>query len=452
MNVIAIDIKDFKRIRLFRAKITKEQGLILIGGNNGQGKSSVLDALLVALNPGSLAGIKAPIREGAEEAQIAITVGPYRIVRRIRQGAKSGGLTIYRDGQAQDRPTDLLRELLGELFVDPMKWMNAEPIEQRRILAKIVGLDFAEIDAKLAELKQREKFLDEQQSKLEHQAEALESHPDAPAEPISAADVAAEIQAAIEHNSTGSRLTAAADSVRVEIDQATRQVVNAQIEIERLERALSEARQNKIHMEAKVDDATKREATLRESAAQVTLIDLAPLNEKLASIEEINRKVNANIAKETARATWKAAEAELGKCIEERSILEGRKKKMLAEAHFPVEGLSFDAHGVLFNGQPLNSNGSQAEQIRVAIAVSLAQRGQCAPLIVRAGNDLDNHSMELLAQEAERHGSQIFVEIVANRNDEGGYDKEADFYVEEGELVGYQNPQSTLPEGEERAS
>ena len=133
-------------------------------------------------------------------------------------------------------------------------------------------------------------------------------------------------------------------------------------------------------------------------------------------------------------------------------MLEGRKKKMLAEAQFPVEGLSFDAHGVLFNGQPLNSNGSQAEQIRVAIAVSLAQRGQCAPLIVRAGNDLDNHSMELLAQEAERHGSQIFVEVVANRNDEGGYDKEADFYVEEGELVGYQNPQATLPEGEEKAS
>ena len=63
MRIVQFHAENFKRLGL--VEITPEGNLVTIGGKNGQGKSSVLDAIFVALKGRAVAPPK-PIRAGEE--------------------------------------------------------------------------------------------------------------------------------------------------------------------------------------------------------------------------------------------------------------------------------------------------------------------------------------------------------------------------------------------------
>jgi hypothetical protein len=76
-----------------------------------------------------------------------------------------------------------------------------------------------------------------------------------------------------------------------------------------------------------------------------------------------------------------------------------------------VDGLSFDDSGVLLNGLPF-SQASQAEQLRVSVAMGFAQNPELKVLLVRDGSLLDGNSLNLLDQMARDHDGQVWIERV----------------------------------------
>ena len=71
MNILELHVENVKRIKVVNIKPLTNP--VIIGGMNGQGKSSVLDSIMYAL-AGAKALPEKPIREGQEKLNITITI------------------------------------------------------------------------------------------------------------------------------------------------------------------------------------------------------------------------------------------------------------------------------------------------------------------------------------------------------------------------------------------
>src|SRR5690349_11343820 len=137
MKVIQLSAENFKRISAI--DITPEGTLITLGGKNGAGKSSVLDAIAVALGGASLVP-EEPIRQGESEGTVTVDLGEFIVTRKftreVVRDLESEGGTQYgptrstlviknREGLKYPSPQAMLDKLLGRLTFDPMAFKDA---------------------------------------------------------------------------------------------------------------------------------------------------------------------------------------------------------------------------------------------------------------------------------------------------------------------------------------
>ena len=69
MKIIRLQSENVKRLRA--VEITPEGDLVVIGGRNNQGKSSVLDSIQMVLGGKGAQPVR-PIRDGSKEAKIVL--------------------------------------------------------------------------------------------------------------------------------------------------------------------------------------------------------------------------------------------------------------------------------------------------------------------------------------------------------------------------------------------
>lgn len=124
MKIIKFRADNVKR--LTAVEITPEGHLVQITGKNGQGKTSVLDAIWWAL--GGKDNIQGqPIRKGAKSARIKLTLGdtePELLVE--RRFTDKGDYLFVRnaDGSRRDQPQTILDRLVGNMTLDPLGFMS----------------------------------------------------------------------------------------------------------------------------------------------------------------------------------------------------------------------------------------------------------------------------------------------------------------------------------------
>lgn len=90
-----------------------------------------------------------------------------------------------------------------------------------------------------------------------------------------------------------------------------------------------------------------------------------------------------------------------------------QKAQALADAKFPVDGLTFDDTGVLYRGVPL-SQASSAEQIRVSLAMGMALNPRLRVLMIKDGSLLDEDSMAAIREQVTEGGYQLWLERVGD--------------------------------------
>ena len=109
---------------------------------------------------------------------------------------------------------------------------------------------------------------------------------------------------------------------------------------------------------------------------------------------------------------------------EEIDTLENRKRKMLASAKFPIPELGLSDSGVTLNGLPFEQ-ASSAEQLRASVAMGLAMNPKLKIMLIKDGSLLDENSLRMVAEMAEKADAQIWMERV-------GEGKETSVVIEDG--------------------
>lgn len=376
-------------------------GVVVIGGNNGHGKTSTLDAIEMALG-GKKSVPPKPVHDGADEARVVLELSDLIVTREFKAG-DSRLVVTSKDGVPYRQPQAILDALYDahRIAFDPLEFMRLRDSEKGEALMRLVGLDFTALDA------QRQRAYD-QRTDVNRDVKAAERrvadlknsgapHKEVPASPLDTGALVQE-RAALESRAELRRQS------NVKIDAAERVIAANTAEIARLQDHIDHHRKMLVgfhnDLEA-IDDPTAR---------------LAEIDDQLGRSSQINQRVSANAslaAAERDLATHTAASNEYTRQI---SDIAEQKRSMIADAKYPVAGLRFTEDGdVLFNDQPL-SQASAAEQLRVSTAIGLKLNPNLRLMLVRDGSLLDDSSMAELARMAEEADALVLVERVGDKD------------------------------------
>ena len=410
LTIVRLTAENVKRLRA--VSITPDGNLVVLSGRNGQGKTSVLDAIEYAL--GGKPDVAEPVRRGQDSAEVVCDLGDLIVRRRFVAGGSTTLEVTTREGLRYPSPQKILDELVGRLTFDPLQFARQEPKKQRETLQRLVGLDFS-ADEKRADLVFNERTVVNREVKAATaRIAAMPEHSGVPAEPVSASDIAAEMQRAQQVNSQN------ADNRRA-LAQAEQEVVTRRQHVENLRAALAKA-------EESLRSGDEAVANLRERVAGARDLDLAPLTQRLATIDQTNQKVRANQLRRDIAAELASKQGKADELTAELDAIAKRQVAAIEAARMPVPGLGLGQVGVTLNGLPLEQ-ASAAEQLRVSVAIALAMNPRLRVLLIRDASLLDHDSLRLVAEMAQAAGAQVWCERVET-------DEATSVVIEDGQVQG----------------
>lgn len=402
MRIVKLTAENFKRLRA--VEITPDGDVVVVAGRNTQGKSSVLDAIYLALAGGNAArDTPRPVRDGEEHAFVDLDLGRLRVTRRWDADGKTSLRVTAADGARYDSPQKMLDGLVGALSFDPLAFAGLPEKEQLATLLRLVELPFdpAEVDARRQALFSARTDIGRGVKALDGQLAGMPEPPeDLPAEEVSVADVLAEY----------------------------REAQNAHARYDTVERERTRLEGEVVRLRAELDAAERALADLPTADSPANLPDLAGYEARLATVEDTNARVRAARERRDVEARLAAARAEQEDLTARIAALDAEKAEALRNAVMPIPGLGFDEDGVTYLGLPF-SQASAAERLRVSLAMAMALNPEIRVVRITDGSLLDRDNMRLVAEMAGERDFQVWVERVDD-------DAEIGFVIEDGEVVG----------------
>lgn len=409
-KITSLELENIKRIKAVQAMPT-ESGLTVIGGRNGQGKTSVLDAIMWILG-GERHRPSQPQREGSVVPLYGrVTLSNGLVVE--RKGKNSGLKVIDPSGNRAGQ--QLLNEFISQFALDLPKFMNGNNKEKADALLQVIG-----VGDRLHELEQQEKELYNQRrtigqiadQKKKYAAE-LPVYPDAPNELVSASRLIKQQQEILARNGENQRKRDRAKQITEECNRQYGLVKG-------LEAKLAEERKKLGELEKDLETASKSAADLQDEST-------AELEKNIADIEEVNRKVRANLDKDKAESE---AEEYVSRYEAHTAKIETvRKERMdlLSGANLPLEGLSVEDGELTYKGFKWDSL-SGSDQMKVGVAIVRKLNPKCGFVLLDKLEQMDLDTLNDFNAWLQEEGLQVIATRVSTGDEcsiiiEDGYSK-----------------------------
>lgn len=375
INLIAENIKKIKAV-----DITPESDCVIISGKNGQGKSSVIDAIWLALEYSKARKENPmPVREGQETGTIQLDLGDYIVTRIIRQDGTSSLKIENKDGDKVSSPQALLDNIVGELSFDPLYFARAKYEEKIKILNQLLGIDLHSYD-------QKYKTLYEERSSLNKQKKALLN--------------------------IISNIRPPSESDPQELKS------NTEILTAIKEAQLQDKRRSRIHeIDANIERLNAEKVSLLQTLNGSSL-DIEELTNQLETLDSYNRRVAE--VKHYKKVKDELDTIEKDVILKESAMTDlTEKKDMALTGHaLPVDGLEITDDCVKFNGYPFNQL-STSLQTKISTAIAMAINPKLRVIRIIDGSLLDTESMGVIKELAEANDFQVWIERVDETGQSG---------------------------------
>jgi len=407
-RIIALKAKNVKRLQAVEIHPPDGQSVVVVGGENAQGKTSVLDSIMYALAGGKSIPDDV-VRHGEKKGEIELDLGELRVIRVLGKGAK---LEVRaKDGEVLASPQTILDRLAGKLTFDPLHFQRLSETtagrrEQAEILKELLGLDFADEERAKKKLYDRRTEINRDLKKIEVQVDEMPFFPQVPDEKIDIAEVAEKLHQAANHNESQQKM---------------------QVELGQLEGELKKVQNQIAELQKRRNEIINEKVALAKKLAAFEKIDTADLKKKLETAQEVNEKREKNRQRQKLMTEASVLRKESEDLTDKIEKIEKKKQKALNEAEVPVKGLSFTDEGVMFNKVPFH-NCSSAEQLKLSVAMGIKMNPSLKVMLIRDGSLLDDTSLEQLRKMAADSGHQVWLERV-------GKGEECTVIIEDGAVV-----------------
>ena len=411
VTINRLEIENVKRIKAVKIE-PSATGLTIVGGNNNQGKTSVLDAIAWALGGNKYKPSQAQ-REGSQVPPTLKIVMSNGLI--VERKGKNASLKVI-DPNGQKGGQQLLDSFVEELAINLPKFMESTPKEKADTLLQIIGVGnrLAELELKENELYNNRHAIGVIADQKEKFAKEQEYYPDAPKELVSIAELIQQQQAILAKNGENARK-------RQNVDTIQMQYSNAEANVSRLQEELAKA----------IDERDKFKQDL--AIAQKDAIELhdestAEIEVNIQQIDDINRKVRANLDKEKAEEDAKEIRQQYNALSVEIEDVRKQKRDLLTNADLPLEGLSVDDGELLYLGQRWD-NMSGSQQLQVATAIVRKLKPECGFVLIDKLEQMDQVTLQQFGAWLEQEGLQAIATRVSTGDEcsiiiEDGYSVE----------------------------
>lgn len=402
VKITALEAENVKRIKAV-AFAPSPTGLTLVGGNNNQGKTSVLDALAWALG-GERFRPTAAQRDGAvAPAHLKVTLSNGVIVERK---GKNASLTVT-DPTGRRSGQQLLNAFVEPLALDLPRFMDASDKEKADILLRIIGIG-AELHTRDLEIKglyDKRTFTGQLAAQKKHFAEEMISYPEAPDEPVSASELIRQQQDILARNGENQRLRAQ----YAELEQQVQQCVD---ELKRTRERIATLQQLADELDAKHTKLFNQRETARKTVSQLQDESTAALEASIRDVEETNRKVRANLEKSRAEDEAAQYASEYDRLTESIQQKRADRMALLNGADLPLPGLSVEDGVLTYNGKRWRDM-SGSDQLRVAAAIVRRLNPDCGFVLLDKLEQMDMTTLQEFSAWLEAEGLQAIATRVS---------------------------------------
>jgi hypothetical protein len=406
LRILKYSGENVKRLKF--AELNPDENFVVVAGNNAQGKTSLLDSIMMALGGGDKLGPR-PIHDGEGSATVELDFGKFKVTRKITGGGTR--LVIEgANGERFDKPQTLLDELVGKISFDPLEFANMKAADQITTLKELAGLDFDKLNAERKEKYGVRTALNADLRRESTIAAGMHRFPDA--KPVDVEEILKDQRKAQEHNQA---VEARAVQVK-QLEQVAKSLKDDENriagEIERIKQSLKNKEEELAKKQAdyklKIEEAADAHAKIKDDEK----IDLDVFANKMTEAKEANDKVAAN-------EQWEAQNKKVNELKKETKALSDRiaeidkeKAEIVANAKFPIPEISFDdERGVMYEGREF-ANASDAQRLKASVSIGVALHPKMPIILVRHGSDLDTNNLRMLHQLAIEKDAQIWVERV----------------------------------------
>lgn len=417
IRINKLEIENVKRVKAVKLK-PSDTGLTIIGGNNQQGKTSVLDAITWALGGNKYRPSNAKNESSVIPPIIKLTMSNGLVVERK---GKNSDLKVI-DPRGEKAGQQLLDSFVEELALNLPKFMNQSSKEKGNTLLQIIG-----VGDKLAELEQEEKEAYNQRHAIGQIADQKEKYakeqvyyPDAPQQLVSASDLIKRQQEILAkngqnqiHRNNLKELEASQVLDKEKYEQITAKIEELTREKEGLG-SLINSRAENIELAKKTVEELQDEST-------------AELEASIENIEQLNEKVRANLSKEKAEEDAQGYRDQYSKLSTIINDIRKKKTDLLNSANLPLEGLMVDDGELLYKGYKWDSM-SGAEQLKVATAIVRKLNPDCGFVLMDKLEQMDLDTLKEFGQWLEQEGLQV----IATRVSKGD---ECSIIIEDGHVL-----------------
>lgn len=412
VKINQLELENVKRIKAVKVEPTPN-GLTIIGGRNGQGKTSVLDAIAWALGGDTFKPSRPQNDKSVVPPHLKVELSNGIVVERKGKNSalKVTDTTGKKAGQA------LLDSFIEKLALNVPKFMASSDKEKANILLQIIG-----VGPQLMELERQEKEayqerlmagrIADQKKKFAKEQIHYEGVPD---QLVSPQELINQQQAILAQNGENARKRENVFNFEYLVKVLTDEVASLQKRLNDKQKEL--------------EKATNDLAIAKTDAMDLVDQSTEELENNLREIEEVNRKVRANLDKQKAEEDAHQAELEWENKDSVLKKVRQDKMDLLKGANLPLEGLSIEDSALVYKGQKWD-NMSSAEQLIVATSIVRKLNPQCGMVLVDKLEQMDTETLKEFGQWAEKEGLQIIGTRVSTGSEcsiiiEDGYVKDA---------------------------
>lgn len=381
-------IENVKRVKAVQFEPSAD-GLTIIGGRNGQGKTSVLDAIAWALG-GNNYKPSVPERDGAlVPPNLHIELSNGLIVERK---GKNSTLKVT-DPNGNKSGQQLLNEFVSTLALDLPKFINGSDKDKADSLLKILGIGdvLSQLDTKENQLYAQRTEVGRIADRKKKAADEMPMYPNVPKEPVSATKLIKQQQEILARNGENERKRQ--DAARYE-----QMLAEAQIAFDEAKAALQKAEQDCL--------------TARKSAEDLHDESTAELEKNLAEIEALNIKIRANSTKEAAEIEANNLQQEYDGLTEQIESVREERNKLLDSAELPLPGLSVKDGKLIYNNMPWDGM-SGSDQLKVATAIVRKLNPQCGFVLMDKLEQMDLETLQEFGVWLKQEGLQVIATRVS---------------------------------------
>lgn len=420
VKILSLEAENVKRVRAVKVEPTAA-GLTIIGGDNNQGKTSVLDALAWALGGDRFRPSQAVHEGSAVPPYLKVTLSDGIIVERK---GKNSALAVT-DPSGKKAGQQLLNAFIEPLALDLPRFMQMSDREKADTLLQIIGVweQLTALEHKEQELYNKRHAIGQIADQKAKYAKEQTFWPDAPKDLISASDLIARQQDILARNGENQRKRAMADII-------ARQVETLQAKVSDLAAQLSAAQEELAAKSADLE-------TARKSAEQLHDESTEELERSIRDIETINAKVRDNLNREKAEEDARGYREQYDALTAELEKTRQAKRDLLDGAHLPLPGLGVEDGALTYQGQRWD-NMSGSDQLRVATAIVRCLKPQCGFVLLDKLEQMDMTTLREFGAWLESEGLQA----IATRVSTGG---ECSIIIEDGYVQGAERPVPAEP-------